>query len=107
MKKFYFLVFFGMMVSAYAQVGIGTPTPEAALDVTSATNGFLVPRVALTAANTAAPVVNPQGTPLVIGTLVWNTTPAGIAPNNVVPGYHYWDGTRWITSQINRPGRLR
>ncbi len=53
MKKFMFLVtaFFG--VSLYAQVGFGTTTPNAALEISSSTDGFLMPRVALSSKNVA------------------------------------------------------
>ncbi len=61
--------------------------------------------MALTALNVAAPVVNPQGGPLVTGTLVWNTNTAGAIPNNVVPGMYYWDGAKWI-SLAGSPGGL-
>lgn len=79
-------------VSASAQVGIGTAAPQGALDVTSTTNGMLIPRVALTATTTALPVVNPQGGGLVNGTLVWNTNTAG----DVTPGYYYWNTSAWV-----------
>lgn len=52
--------------------------------------GLLVPRVALTATNVAAPVVAPAAS-----LLVYNTNTAGVAPNNVTPGYYYWDGA-WV-----------
>lgn len=88
-----------------AQVGVGTTAPKGALDIESSTNGLIPPRVALTATNVAAPVVNPQGGALVAGTLVWNTATAGSIPNNVIPGMYYWDGTRWI-SLAGSPGGL-
>jgi trimeric autotransporter adhesin len=81
---------------SFAQVGIGTTTPNGALDVSSTTQGFLLPRVALTASNVAAPVVNPAGGALANGTLVYNTATAGVFPNNVLPGYYYWNGSQWI-----------
>lgn len=73
-------------------VGIGTSAPDASaqLDVVSTDKGVLVPRVALTAANAAAPVTTPA-----TGLLVYNTATAGVAPDNVIPGYYYWNGTRW------------
>jgi len=82
--------------SSQAQIGIGTTTPAGALDVTSTTNGVLIPRVALTSKAVSAPVVNPQGGPLTAGTLIWNTATAGTAPNNVVPGFYYWSGSAWV-----------
>lgn len=79
----------------HAQVGIGTTTPEAALDITSTTTGFLMPRVALTDINVAAPVVNPASGVLEVGTMVFNTaTTTGIT--GVVPGLYFWDGAKWV-----------
>jgi hypothetical protein len=73
-------------------VGIGTTTPDASarLDVVSTNQGFLPPRVALTAKNDSTPITTPA-----TGLLVYNTATAGTAPNNVTPGYYYWDGADW------------
>jgi hypothetical protein len=84
----------------FSQVGINTdgsnPDPSAGLDVKFTNKGFLPPRIALTAINSAAPVVSPA-----IGLFVYNTATAGTTPNNVVPGNYYWNGTRWIA--VNPP----
>lgn len=91
-----------------AQVGIGTTTPAGALDLnpTVATNyGLVTPRVALTALNAQAPVVNPQGGAIPAGTVVYNTATAGVAPNNVGPGLYYWNGTKWVAF-AGSPGGL-
>jgi hypothetical protein len=78
-----------------AQVGINTdnsaPDNSAMLDVKSTTKGFLPPRVALTAINSANPVTAPA-----TGLLVYNTASAGTPPNNVIVGYYYWNGAKWI-----------
>ncbi|RYF53868.1 MAG: hypothetical protein EOO39_40170, partial [Cytophagaceae bacterium] len=81
---------------ATAQVGIGTTTPQAALDVTATDMGMLVPRVALADTQTVAPVTNPEGGTLVNGTLIYNTATAGGAPNNVTPGFYYWQNSGWV-----------
>ena len=93
-----FLGFTFLFISsnASAQVGIGTTTPRGALDISSSTNGFIPPQVALTSVNMAAPIVNPQGGILASGTIVYNTAIAGSSPNNVTPGYYFWDGSVWI-----------
>lgn len=75
----------------FSQVGIGTTIPNGALDITSTTNGILIPRVSLTAKNVTAPVVNPQGGALANSTLVYNILTSGTAPNNVSPGFYYWE----------------
>jgi hypothetical protein len=84
-----FLVF----LSGKAQTGIGTttPSPSAKLEVASTNQGFLPPRIALTATNAASPVTSPA-----IGLLVYNTATTGTAPNNVAPGYYFWNGTAWV-----------
>lgn len=105
MKNIFLTVMMLFSLTCLSQVGVGTTTPNGALDVSSSTNGLIPPRVALTATNVAAPVVNPQGGALVAGTLVWNTATAGTIPNNVIPGMYYWDGTRWI-SLAGSPGGL-
>lgn len=93
MKIIAFLLLF--CVSVYSQVGIGTTTPKGALDITHSTNGFLMPRVVLTATNVSAPVVNPAGGALEVGTMVFNTnTTAGTF--GVIPGLYYWDGAKWV-----------
>lgn len=96
MKKV--LLFFLLFVSqsAFAQTGIGTTTPNASakLDVSATDRGFLPPRVALTAANAFTPITGTSSA--AAGLLVYNTATAGTAPNNVIPGYYYWNGSIWI-----------
>jgi hypothetical protein len=53
--------------------------------------GFLPPRVALSALNSALPVIAPAE-----GLLVYNTAVAGTPPNNVRAGYYCWGGTKWM-----------
>jgi hypothetical protein len=97
MKKRYFLAIAALStLAATAQVGVGTTTPQAALDVTATDKGMLVPRIALTDTQTAAPVTNPEGGTLVNGTLIYNTATAGAAPNNVLPGFYYWQDSGWV-----------
>lgn len=95
MKKFIFL----LLLSPFAvlsQVGVNTTNPNAMMDITSTNNGLLIPRVALLSATDNTTVINPQGGALVTSTLVYNTTPSGVSPDNVVPGFYYWNGTRWV-----------
>ncbi|MCH4828757.1 hypothetical protein [Flavobacterium columnare] len=98
------LFFFFVSSYSFGQVGIGTDQPRGALEINSSTNGFVPPQVALTSSNASAPVVNPQGGGApVTGTIVYNTATAGTAPNNVVPGFYYWNGASWLllTSQAS------
>jgi hypothetical protein len=99
MKKTGFLISLMMIVFShlvFAQnVGINstgaTPAASAMLDISSSNSGLLIPRVALTATNAAGPITSPA-----TSLLVYNTATAGTTPNNVVPGYYYWNGTRWV-----------
>lgn len=95
MKK-YIIILCLITLSSFSQVGVNTVTPNAMLDIQSTNNGVLIPRVALTSITDAVTVINPAGGPLTTSTLVYNIAPAGIAPNNVVAGFYYWNGSRWV-----------
>jgi hypothetical protein len=98
MKHVFVLIFyfFFSITIASAQTGIGTTTPNASakLDVNSIDKGFLPPRVALTATNVFAPITGTSSA--ASGLLVYNTQTSGSIPNNVVPGYYYWNGSSWV-----------
>ena len=96
MKQFVLLIGLLFSVQVFAQTGIGTTAPNASakLEVAATDKGFLPPRVALTASNAFSPIVGTAAN--ATGLLVYNTASAGAAPNNVVPGYYYWNGTAWI-----------
>lgn len=79
-------------------IGVNTtgalPNTSAMLDVdASPTNnrGVLIPRVALTTRTAYAPITGAGVTSL----LVYNIATAGAYPNNVTPGFYYWDGAAW------------
>jgi len=74
-------------------VGIGTanPDPSARLHISDNVRGLLIPNVALTATNVAAPVTGPA-----TSLLVYNTATAGIGATAVTPGFYYWDGRQWV-----------
>ena len=82
-----FLLVFFALTKTNAQVGIGTTTPDAALDITSTTDGLLIPRVALTITTSPSPLTLP--TP---SELVYNTA----STFDVTPGYYYWDVVKWV-----------
>ena len=75
-------------------VGISTtgavPDASAALDISFTNKGLLLPRLALSGTNVAAPVAAPA-----TSLLVYNTATVGGA-NAVSPGFYYWNGTLWI-----------
>jgi hypothetical protein len=94
MKKLTLLIATAYALNATAQnIGMNTAAPDASalLDITANNRGLLIPRIALTASNVAAPVVSPA-----ISLLIFNTATAGIAPNDVKPGYYYWNSTKWV-----------
>jgi len=76
--------------TTYAQVGIGTTTPNASamLDIASTNSGLLIPRVALTSTADVTTIASP-----VTSLLVYNT---GFSPN----GYYYWNGSIWVQLAI-------
>ncbi len=97
MKSILFSLLFLLVTSTvFSQVGIGTLLPDGALDITSATDGLVIPRVALTATTVVLPVITG-----VESELVYNTATTG----DVTPGYYYlstatgpW--TRLLTSAV-------
>ncbi|MDR6195331.1 hypothetical protein [Siphonobacter sp. SORGH_AS_0500] len=84
-----FLLSAGLMlatVSAYAQLGVGTSTPKAQLDVTASnpstpsnTDGLLIPRVSAFSATNPTAEQN--------GMMVFLKTASG----NKLPGFYYWN----------------
>lgn len=93
MKRIVFLFsFLSIQLTAFSQLGVGTNSPDASaqLDVTATDKGFLAPRIALTSATDVLTIASPAS-----GLMVYNTATAGTSPNNVFPGYYYYNGTRW------------
>ncbi len=97
---------FLMSSISFAQVGIGTTTPEGILDIDSSIYGVVYPSVALTATNVEAPVVNPLGGGLAIGTTVYNTNTTSTGTKDVEPGIFAWDGTQWVIQYFKRQTQL-
>ena len=91
-KSFFLAILIAIItnVNCSAQVGVGTTTPLGAMDVTSSNEGILIPRVALSATNVAT-VLTPT-----VSELVYNTFTSALGPNQVAPGYYYWNGTIWV-----------
>ena len=91
-KQFLFIIGFIFSTQVIAQTGIGTTTPHASakLDVSATNKGFLPPRIALLSITDVATIASPAN-----GLIIYNTATAGTTPNNVLPGYYYWDGSKW------------
>jgi hypothetical protein len=86
--KFTIWILITLSLTTYGQnVGIGTSSPNALLDVSATNNGILIPRVALTGTGSASPLTSPT-----TSTLVYNTATV----SNVTPGFYYWNGSAWV-----------
>ena len=98
MRKLLFLFFIAILskysITRAQSVGINDdgslPHPSAMLDVKSLSRGVLIPRVALTATNSASPVSSP-----LTSLLVYNTATAGSGGIAVTPGFYFWNGASW------------
>lgn len=77
----------------FAQVGIGTTTPDASakLEVSATDKGFLQPRVALNSTSNAENTISNPAT----GLMVYNTATAGSGNTAVTPGVYYNNGSAW------------
>jgi uncharacterized protein (TIGR02145 family) len=72
-----------------SQVGIGTATPTAALEISSKDNGVLIPRISLTASQTYSLKGSPTEAMLVYNTETATNTGLDGA------GFYYWQNNRW------------
>ena len=70
--------------SLYAQI------PNAVFDANDAHKGILIPRVSLLSITDIETVPSPS-----ISLLLYNTSTVGVAPNNLINGFYYWNGVRW------------
>jgi len=98
-SRAFFLIF--LSISTFAQVGVGTVTPDGVLDLNSDTGtnryGLVLPRVTLASTILAAPIISPDGSAsLAIGTVVYNTATTNTGSDDVYPGIYMWDGSDWI-----------
>ncbi len=88
----------GFAASAQTKIKDGTvvspvlPNVNAVLELESTNKGLLLPRVALEQTSMATPLSTH-----VAGMVVYNTATA----NDVLPGYYYNDGSRWVKASGN------
>jgi hypothetical protein len=90
-----FLTFFGMMsfTVSFSQVGIGTSgsvDASAKFQIDATNKGFLPPRVNLSGTTDVTTIAAPA-----TGLMVYNLNTGGTSPNNVTPGFYYYDGSKW------------
>ena len=109
MKKITLSFILGLVLSTsiFAQnVGVNstgaTPNTSAKLDLNTGNNfaspngkGLLIPNVALLNTGDVATVVSPA-----TSLLVYNTATNGVSPTNVIPGFYYWNGVKWVIFDV-------
>ena len=110
-QNIFFAMFSLIAMSSLAQVSIsnGTPTstPNGLVDMQNSTAGIVYPRFALTSTVVEAPVENPDGGSLVVGTVVYNTNTTTTGINDVFPGLYAWNGSKWTTQYIREDSDIK
>ena len=101
LKNFLYLALLLNSPLAFSQnVGVNSsgsaPDTSAGLDVSFSNKGLLIPRVALTSITDVTTITSPA-----TSLLVYNTAIAGTAPNDVTPGYYYFNGSTWLRLSTN------
>lgn len=87
--------FFSMLLLAIIAISgrdLYAQNNSAILDAASPNKGVLFPRVSLSSVRDSTTIASPA-----VSLMVYNTTSAGVSPNNISPGFYYWDGKRWTT----------
>lgn len=73
------------------------PTSAVQLALLDPSKAILLNRVALTGLKDIVTIPNPQA-----GMLVYNTATAGVYPDDIVPGYYYFNGVVWYKWQYGK-----
>jgi hypothetical protein len=92
MKLYILLIAICIAPLTFAQLSIGnhTSVQSAALEMNEKSKGFKAPSISLTSNTDVATINSPA-----IGLLIYNTTTTGSFPNNIEPGYYFFNGTKW------------
>lgn len=98
MSKLYTIsIFIFLAQLSYAQIGIGTTTPDpsATVDVAATDKGFIASNIALQSRTDDQTIPDPAD-----GLMVYNTTTlSGNENTSLSPGYYYWLTDRWVPHQ--------
>jgi hypothetical protein len=102
---FYLIMFFSILGSVVtsAQVGIGTTTPQGALDISSSNSGVVIPRVGITSATDNTTVINPNGGAVLPSTMIYNDGSGGFTP----VGFLFWNGANWTAVSGKSSGDIK
>lgn len=86
---FWILIGLWTLQNSFAQVGIGTltPDPSAELDIFSSTKGLLIPRIKLKSKTDQLTVAGQNAESL----LIFNISDS----ENLAPGFYYWYRNQW------------
>ncbi len=100
-RNYLLMLYLTISTASFGQnVGINAtgaaPDVSSMLDVSAANKGILIPRVALTATTDVATITSPA-----TSLLIYNTATAGVSPNNVTPGFYFFNGVQWIKFQAS------
>ncbi len=102
---FYLIMFFSILGSVVtsAQVGIGTTTPQGALDISSSNSGVVIPRVGIISATDNTTVINPNGGAVLPSTMIYNDGSGGFTP----VGFLFWNGANWTAVSGKSSGDIK
>lgn len=89
------LIFFPSFLNTFSPEkswggGLYAQIPNAVFDANDAHKGVLLPRVSLQSTTDTVTVHSPG-----VSLLLYNTSTVGVSPNNLTPGFYFWNGTKW------------
>jgi hypothetical protein len=99
MKYLIIIIALCSVTISFAQLGISSHSTHAsaALDLNSSTKGFKASSIALTSNLDVTTIPNPA-----IGLLIYNTATVGVFPNNLIPGYYFFNSANiWEPLALN------
>ncbi|MAZ71863.1 MAG: hypothetical protein CMC70_01830 [Flavobacteriaceae bacterium] len=96
----FYCLFSFLVGGVCAQVGINTTSPNGILEINTATQGVVLPRIGLESTTDLTSVINPHptNTTLLNGTVIYNTN----TQNDVTPGMYVWITDKWVAQFDNK-----